>query len=167
MKRLIAPFLLFAVITCFGQALPDFDAIRLVSPEDFKAAEPSVEEAANYQLTVAFDKNDISRLKALQFIIKWMQGTPDYMFTLDVVADKIIKGNDDMLGLYMACMSKYCLENKDAGKDAMKVRLGSVKLLLQYCENDSNKVKMNKSLRKLSEANKHGDLENELKKMGE
>lgn len=166
MKRMIAPVLFLAVSTCFGQALPDFDAIRLVTPEDFRAAEPDVARAADYQLSVPFGKNDMSRLKSLQFIIKWMQGTPDYIFTLDVVADKIIKGNDDMLGLYMACMSKYCLENKEVAKDAVKVRLGSVKLLLRYCEDDSNKMKMNKSLKKLSEADKKGDLENELKKMG-
>jgi len=166
MKRLIAPLLVLSFNFCYSQALPDFDEIRLVSPDDFKAAEASVEQATGYLLSTPYEKNDINRLKSLQFIIKWMSGTPDYVFTLDVVADKIIKGNDDMLSLYMACMSKYCLENRALSKDAIKVRLGSIKLLLDYCENDLNKMKMTKQLKKLSEANKNGQLENELMKMG-
>ena len=46
-----------------------------------------------------------------------MSGTPDYTFTLEAVATKIIKGNDELLGVYMACMTKFCLENKSSAND--------------------------------------------------
>lgn len=91
-----------------------------------------------------------------------MSGTPDYLFTLDDVASKIIKANDDLLGLYMACMAKYSVENKEAAKDPKLVKLNSIKLLLAYCENEANNMKMTKQLKKLSEANQKGELEKEL-----
>jgi len=166
MKKLIAPLLVLSLNFCYSQALPDFDEIRLVTPDDFKEAESTVKQAADYMLSTPFDKNDLNRVKSLQFLIKWMSGTPDYSFTLDVVVDKIIKGSDDMLGLYMACMTKFCFENKESSKDDDVVRVGSVKFLLEYCENESNTIKMTKQLRKLSEANKKGELEKELMKMG-
>jgi hypothetical protein len=91
-----------------------------------------------------------------------MSGTPDYTFTLEAVATKIIKGNDELLGVYMACMTKFCLENKSSANDEKLVKLNSIKLLLAYCENESNNMKMTKQLKKLSEANKKGELEKEL-----
>jgi hypothetical protein len=161
MKKLIILLLLFSFTNSFSQALPNFDEIKLDQGVDYKAAEPSAVQAASYILSTPFEKNDLNRLKSLQFIIKWMSGTPDYSFTLDDVVNKI-KGNDDLLGIYMACMTKYCLENKESAKDQKLVKLNSIKLLLAYCENENNKMKMTKQLKKLSEANKKGELEKEL-----
>src|SRR5689334_5476215 len=91
----------------FAQTLPDYDQIKLEVKSDYQTAEPSVMQAANYILSTPFDKNDLARLKSLQFIIKWMSGTPDFGFSLDDATNKIVKGNDDLLGIYMTCMTKY------------------------------------------------------------
>ena len=72
------------------------------------------------------EKDNLDRLKSLQFIIKWMSGTPDYTFTLDNITSKVTKGNDDLLGIYMACMVKYCLENKASASDEKLVKLNSI-----------------------------------------
>ncbi len=162
MRKLIFLLLLFQLNNSFSQTLPNFDGIKLDQGPDYKAAETTATQAATYILSTPFEKDDLSRLKSLQFIIKWMSGTPDYSFAIDDVTGKIIKGNDDLLGIYMACMTKYCLDNKESAKDAKLVKLNSIKLLLAYCENDNNKMKMTKQLKKLSEANKKGDLEKEL-----
>ncbi|HMU46780.1 MAG TPA: hypothetical protein PKC72_10455 [Chitinophagaceae bacterium] len=142
--------------------MPNFDDVRLEQGSDYKTAEPTVMKAATYILSTPFEKNDISRLKSMQFLIKWMSGTPDYTFTLDDVAGKITKGNDDLLGTYMACMTKYCIDHPESSKDPSAVKINSLKMLLEYCENSANNMKMTKQLRKLSEANKKGELEKEL-----
>jgi hypothetical protein len=159
MKKILLASLLIYFNSSFAQNLPNFDEIKLDQKSDYQTAEPSVLLAANYMLSTPFEKNDLKRLKSLQFIIKWMSGTPDYTFTLGEGITKIMKGNDDMLGVYMACMTKYCLENKSSAKDEATVKLNSIKLLLGYCENESNNMKMTKQLKKLSEANKKGELE--------
>jgi hypothetical protein len=87
-----------------------------------------------------------------------MSGTPDYGFTMDGVSGKIIKGNNELLSLYMASMAKYSLDNKSSA-DINMVRLNAIKILLAYCENPANNLKMTKGLKKLSEANKKGELE--------
>jgi len=162
MKKLLYVLPLFFLSPAFAQTLPKFDEIVLEQASDFKNAEVDVIKAANYMLTTPFDKDDVNRLKSLQFIIKWMSGTPNYSFALDDMAAKLMKGSDDLLGLYMVCMAKYCLENPASAKDLKAVKLNSIKLVLTYCENDANKMKMNKQLKKLSEANKKGELEKEL-----
>ena len=158
MKKLAIIILALCCNSAFAQQLPDYDAIQLLEKGDYKVAEPSVMQAVNYMLTTPFEERDLNRLRSLQFVIKWMTGTPDYSFAIDETATKISKGNADLLGIYMACMTKYCLENKSSSKDARLVELSSMKMLLTYCEDSRNKIKMTKQLKKLSEANQKGEL---------
>lgn len=162
MKKLAVIVLALCINAAFAQQLPNFDAIQLVEKGDYQVAEPSVMQAVNYILTTPFQKNDLNRLKSLQFIIKWMTGTPDFSFSLDETVSKVSKGNEELVGIYMACMTKYCLENKASAKDAKIVELNAVKLLLAYCGDEKNNIKMTKQLKKLSEANQKGELEKEL-----
>jgi hypothetical protein len=140
----------------------NFDEVKLEKAADYKVAEPFALEASNYLHSTPFDKNDVTRLKALQFIIKWMSGTPDYMFTLDGTPSKMSKGNSDVLGLYMAALTKYVLENKEAAKNAQLVKLNAVTLVLAYCENTANNMKMTKELKRLSAAKAKGELEKNI-----
>ena len=162
MKKIIIVLLVFCCNYSFGQTTPDYDNIKLVEKGDYQVAEPSVMQAANYILSTPFQKNDITRLKSLQFVMKWMTGTPDFLFSLDEIATKMAKGNDEVLGVYVVCMTKYCLQNKDVAKDEKLVKLNAIKMLLSYCENADNNMKLTKQLKKLSEANQKGDLEKEL-----
>jgi hypothetical protein len=153
--------LLLVVSTSFAQNLPDFDAIKLETKADYKPADPYALQASNLLLTTPFDKNSLDRVKALRFIVRWMSGTPDYLFSLN---DPIAKAtNEELLGLYMACMTKYCLENPASAADEKAVNLNSIKMLISYCENPDNNIKMTSQLKKLSEADKKGTLEKELK----
>jgi hypothetical protein len=162
MKKLFLILLLFCLNKSFAQTLPDFDTIKLELGPDYKAAEPSATLAANYILSVPYDKKNQDRVKSVRFIVKWMSGTPDYSFKLDKLASKLMNDNTEVLPIYMACMTKYCTENKEMSKDAKSVDLNTVKLLLTYCENANNKMKMTKQLKKLSVANKNGELEKAL-----
>jgi hypothetical protein len=162
MKKIMIALLFLCFNNIYAQDLPNFDEIKLEQKSDYKSAESSVTKAVDYMLSTPFDKKDINRLKSLQFLMKWMSGTPDFSFNLDNLATKISKGNDDILGLYLACMTKYCMGNRESAKDDKLVKLNSLKLLLDYCEKPDNKIKMTKELKKLSDANKKGELESNL-----
>lgn len=165
MKNYFYLFVIFCTTLSFSQTTTDFDTVKLKKDSDFKEANKYALEASNYILSVPLDNNSLLRLDAIQFILKWMEGTPDFTFSLDsTIMDKVVKGNDDLLGVYMACMTKYCLENEANSKDNQMVKLNSIKLILDYCENPANNVKISKQLKKLSEANKKGELESELNK---
>jgi hypothetical protein len=162
MKKLMLIFLLFFSAYSFGQTVPDFDLIKLEKASDYKPADPFALQTSNYLLSTPVKKNDINRQKSLQFIIKWMSGTPDYSFNITDAIDRIGKGNTDLLGIYMAALTKYSLENKEAAKDPKQVKLNAMILLLEYCENKNNNLKLTKQLKKLAEAKEKGELEQAL-----
>jgi len=162
MKEIIIIILATFCNTLFAQTTTDYDNVKLETAADCKAADPIALDASNYLLSTPFEKDNLTRLKSLSFIIKWMSATPDYTFSLDEVASKMMKGNDDLLGLYMAAMTKYCLENKASSKDQKLIKLNAVTYVLNYCENEKNNIKMTKQLKKLSEAKAKGELEQSL-----
>ncbi|MEO5890820.1 MAG: hypothetical protein ABIQ31_11230 [Ferruginibacter sp.] len=146
-------------INLSAQTLPNFDLIKLEKTSDYKAADPFVLQTATYLLSTPFKKESPDRLNSLRFISKWMFGTPDHSFVFNDMQAIVGKDNSDLLGLYMASMAKYTLENKAASKDPKVVKLNAMILLLNYCENKDNNVKMSKQLKKLSEAKEKGQLE--------
>jgi hypothetical protein len=162
MKKTIIIFFAFCSSYINAQTLPNFDLIKLEKTSDYKAAEPFVLQTATYLLSIPFKKDNKDRLNCLRFISKWMFGTTEHSFVFEDAAGKIGKDNNDLLGLYMAAMAKYTLENKAASKDAKLVKLNALILLLNYCENKDNNIKMSKQLKKLSEAKEKGQLEQSL-----
>lgn len=165
MKNLLFGFLisLFSTIS-FAQQLPDFDAIKLDTKEDFNStADSAALQASDFLLSTPLEKNNIDRLKSLRYVIKWMSGTPAYSFALDEQATKFAKKNDDLLGLYMAAMAKFVLENKADAKDQNKIKLNAVKLIINYVKDPENKVKLNTELKKAIEADNKGQLSEYLK----
>ena len=165
MKKLffVLLFGLFSNIS-FTQNLPDFDAIKLDKKEDFNsAADDAALQASNFLFSTPFERDNLDRLNSLQYIIKWMTGTPDYSFTFDEQATKFAKNNEYLLGLYMAAMTKYVLENKADSKDQNKIKLNAVKLIIAYAKDEKNKVKINAELKKAIEADDKGQLSEYLK----
>lgn len=147
-----------------AQDLPDFDAIKLEKKEDFNlTTDNAALQASNFLLSAPFEKDNLDRLKSLQYIIKWMSGTPHYNFTLDEQATKFAKKNNDLLGLYMAAMTKYVLENKADAADQNKIKLNAVKMIISYVKDQKNNVKLNSELKKAIEADEKGELAAYLK----
>src|SRR5436190_20473033 len=98
-------------LNTFAQTLPNFDIIKLEKAPDYKLAEPYALQTANFILSTPFKKEDKDKINSLNFIGKWMNGTPDYSFALGDIEDKIGKDND-VIALYMVAKAKYILENK-------------------------------------------------------
>ena len=154
---LIASVLSFSVAA--AQTPPNFDLIKLEHSADYKPASPFALQTANYLLSTPLKVDNPDRIKSLQFIYKWMTGTPDYSFRLDEAANTIFKGNNELMGIYMASMVKYSLENKAEAKDPKAVKLNSILGTIAYCEKKENNVKPSKSLKKLLEARDKGELD--------
>lgn len=161
MKKLSFTLLLsLSTLFCLAQSLPDFSNIKLEKKEDYNdAANKAVLTAANYLFSTPLDKNDINRPICIGYILRWAQGTPDYNFTFDEQATKFTKKSEDLLGLYLAAMSKYVLENKADAKDQNKIKLNALKMITTYVRDEKNKVKLNSELKKMIEAESKGALE--------
>ncbi len=163
MKKIILSLLLFCCVTVFAQPRPIYKSVPLDKAEDYPKADPFALQACDHILKTTYKSGNTGALNEISFMIRWMEGSPDFTFTLDEVATKLMKGNDDMLPIFMACMGKFALENRADAKDAKKMNLGAVKLLIAYVEDPNHSdFKITKALKKLVEANKKGTLEKEL-----
>ena len=161
MKKLLVFFLLIiSASTCFAQNLPKFDHYKFNKDSDYKLADSAVLQTANFLLSTPIDQNIPVRLKAGQFVMRWMEGTPDYTFSLEQAPIKYLSGNVNLMLLYMTSMAKYALETK--ANDVKIITLNGVKTLLAYVNSPVSDVKKDKNLKKLSDENDKGNLENFL-----
>ena len=159
MKKWIMMLCVFFSLAGFSQTMPDFELIKMERASDFKAAEPFVIQTAVYLLSTPIGKKGDNRLKSMQFIFKWMSGTPDHAFILNEMGQQVGKESQDIFGVYMAAMSKAALDHKAVPKDMKVVKLTALNMLLDYCENKANQIKVTKQVKKLSEARSRGELE--------
>lgn len=162
MKIVVAFILILLSHLSFAQTMPDFDLVKMDNTADFKTAEPFVLQTCNFLLSTPVVKGNDNRLKSMQFIYKWMSGTNDFSFTFEDDVSKMIKDNPDLVGLFMAGMAKYALENRATMPDVKKIKLNAVTALLSYCENSHNKIKITKQVKKLLEARDAGKLQEML-----
>src|SRR3978361_1966855 len=100
MKKILLTLLIVITgLAAFSQSLPQTDSVTLVTKEDYRAAEPVVLQACNYLLSTPSDQNNPSRLKAGQFIFKWMEGTPDFTFTMGQNILSYIEADLDLMSV--------------------------------------------------------------------
>jgi hypothetical protein len=151
--------LLACFFTLYTNAQNSYSEIKLEAKEDYKLAEPAVLKASNYLFTSKYDKDDLERLYAIEFIMRWMSGTPDFTFELDEKFSKPFVHETDLLGLYMSALAKYAIEHKEQAKDSKKLRLNAVKMVVEYSNKASNNLKQTGELKKLATALKKGELE--------
>ena len=164
MKRyLFFLFLLFPVIKSHSQDFTDLQSLEFKSNDDYKKYEHRVLDCSNYVLSVLSEDTDTNRILALQTIIKWMSGTPDYQFEIDESITSLIKKNESILGLYMASMTKFVLENKEKAAEKNEVKYNTYLILLDYCGNPTNNVKLTKELQKAIDKKNEGKLKEYLK----
>ena len=142
--------LLFTVVTTFSfaQNFTDLNDYPLSNVEDYKNAETKVVECATYLFSTPVKKDDLNRLSATQFILKWMEGT-DYTFSIDSKAAELTDGNNDLFGLYVTTMPKVVLENKGTKLSDDEIHNRVVDLLIAYCKNEKNNMKPTKKLKKM------------------
>jgi len=147
----------------YSQDYSNLKDIVLKDKTDYPKVEDKVLECAKYILNTPLDDKNLNRLNSLQFIMRWMEGTSDFTFNIDETIAKATKSDQLLLGVYMACMTKFVLENRDKAKDEKEVKFNSIVMLLNYCEVPSNNVDLNRELKKMIKAKKEDKLKEYLK----
>ena len=127
------------VIVARSQRLPDVSSIKLDKKEDFNAtANDAALQASSYLLTTPIEKNNADRDLAGAYLLKWMKGTPDFYFSLDEDAAELAERDNALFIIFMAAMTKYVLQNPSDASDIKKVKLNSVKILIEYAKDPKN-----------------------------
>jgi hypothetical protein len=150
MKKIIFIILITLTSTMsFGQNFSELANTEFKSKESCKSAESQVLTCANYLFSAPADQAELNRLNAIKFIMKWMEATPDYTFDLGEKAMKLTNGETDLLGLYMAAMSKAVIENTAGKLSSDEMYNQSEKILVKYCAVAENKIKPSKKIKQL------------------
>lgn len=165
MQKYLFTILLISLSTlCFAQTKTDFSSIRLENEEDYKKSEATVLDASDYILSTPVEAENKQRIYAIQFILAWMEGTPDYKFSLDDL-DKL--DNDvNQSTVFLAALAKYTIENKSLTEEAdyKGIRDGAFRLFLKYAINSENNLNKKTKLKKLIKAYNSNELSKELDK---
>ena len=134
-----------------AQFVYPYQDIKLEKPADYKATEPLALSAASFLLNTPFKADDLNRNRAMNFLTTWVTGAKDYQFYLRGKIENIADDRD-VLGLFIAAMVKFSLENKDLSANPIKVETNACKLVLAYCDNPVNNFKLKKKHRKVLES---------------
>lgn len=147
----------------FAQDYSDLEKISLKDRTECADNEKLVLECSNYVLESPLNviEKDENRLSAMKFIMRWMEATPDYSFSLDESMGKATSSNPTLLAVLLAAMSQYALENKT--DDANDVKYNSFITFIKYCEDPDNKVKLNEDLKELIKARDENNLKEFLR----
>jgi hypothetical protein len=134
----------------YGQNFKELANYEFKVVEDYQTEKGKVLACSNYLFDNPVNKNDLNRLVAIQYILKWMEGTPDYTFEIGEKAMSLTKGNNDLLGLYFAAMSKVVLDEKSEEKLTNdQIYNEAEAILVEYCSNANNKMNPSKKIKKI------------------
>lgn len=155
MKKLVyILFLVFISNITLGQDFRKLADYEFKTSEDYAKAEGDVLLAANYLFdTPAISENDNNRLISVRFILMWMEGT-HYSFELDERSTELTNGNDDLLSLLLAGMSKVVLDNKGTDLSANEIYQKTEKRIVDYCADKANNMKPSKKIKSLIKSQK-------------
>lgn len=153
-KVFLILFTTFIISKLFAQNFSELANYEFESSESYKPSENQVLICANYLFDNPADQAELNRLYSTQYIIKWMTGTPDYTFDIGEDAMELTKGNSDLLGLYMAAMSKVVIENEGENLIDNEIYNQAETLLVKYCSDPNNKMKPSKKIKKIIKSSK-------------
>jgi len=148
MKHTFLLFALFAILPCFSQT--DYAKVPMDTPEEIKAAEKDVLDAATIVLAIPTAQRTKQSIEAELFILTWMEKT-EHTFILSQAMLKCCK-KDDMLGVYLAALAKGKLGYNE------KHEVNAVKEFIKYVNNPNMGIKKTGAIKKLIKANDSGDL---------
>ena len=159
--RIMNLVLTFLIMICFNLASFSQDfivpAYSLENKGDYAKYEQDIVKAANWLESTQIGKEDSKRVEVNAFMMKWMTGTPPVTMNLQSYVAKLTENNPQLLMMFMAGYTRWCLEN-NYSRDEIKANTAGVKSMINLL-NLGGEVRKNKTLQRAIEADKAGKLE--------
>ncbi|UTW65459.1 hypothetical protein KFE94_12455 [bacterium SCSIO 12643] len=139
--------LLFSLVTLTinAQDFKELPTISMETKEDFKENESVALECAQFILSHAPEYQQRNRLLAIQFILRWMEGT-EITFELGEDFLKYAGKDTDRTAVYLAAMTTAALADTESATTDQINKQTSI-LFLDYCYKFSS-LKRNKAIKK-------------------
>ena len=153
--------LLFILTLCGTWASAQFshlNEVKLETSEDYTEYADQILDCSDYILLTPYDKKDSERKAAIDFITRWIQGSPDYSVTINDNIKLITEEKEDLLGLYITCYAKHTLENDVKYSKKEQLENIAINSLIEYCGNPINKIKPTKEMKSMIALKNNGEL---------
>jgi len=161
LKILLVILIICSPLTLVAQDYSTLKDIQLKDSKSCLDAQPKVVECCDYLLKSPCIDN-VTDLQAAQFILRWMESTPDFTFTFGSGFFTSLKGDINLTSRYFASIAKVAIEN-NIKQNTVELQLKAITTVLEYSELPINKVKITKKLKKYIDAKNNGTLKDLIK----
>lgn len=164
MKVIMKQFVLILLLTIgYGNIISsqNFSSLKDVKFEDSDMYEEYLDQVFDccyYVVQTPYDKKDIERFAAVDFITRWSKGSPSHTIKVSDKVKLLFEEREDLLSVYSGCYLKIILELEE--NDANIVEEKAIESVIRYCSNDKNKLKMTKGMKELSSLKSSGEISN-------
>ena len=151
--------LLGFLLLSFTAVAQDFEvpAQLPVTKDEFVKSEPDFILAAKWLESNPLGTQEVKTKKMNAWVLAWITNSPTVTVEIRSFVTKIFDKNTQLLMVFMAGYSRYCLEN-NYSSDQLKANTAGVKSAIS-CYNLGGDVKKNKTLSAAIDADKEGKLE--------
>lgn len=129
--------------------------------EEFIKTEKEMIAAATWLEATPIGTNMDKRIKVNAWVIAWISNSPTVTVEVRESIIKLFDKNPQLMAVFMAGYTKYCLEN-NYSKDVLQSNIAGIKSAIT-CYNLGGDVKKDKLLTKVIEKDKEGKLEEWVK----
>ncbi|MGF1635451.1 MAG: hypothetical protein ACFCUU_00150 [Cyclobacteriaceae bacterium] len=136
-----------------------YQNIKFDRPEQYKEHQQMAHEAAKYVLTTPHSNEDEERMHAARFMLKWMEGTPDYNFDILPWMAGLNRTDRFLYPVTMAALVKAALDDTQKEKDANALQVATAEEVAKYMANKEHKLRPRSTGKKFVQAWEEGRLE--------
>jgi hypothetical protein len=150
MKRLA--FLLLALSIGFSAFSQDFSYLKdieLATEEQVEEAREDVTECCYYLIAERYDKKDIQRQQATEFVRKWLTNATNKKELIPESLNEVSEGREDINNMYIACYAMSMMEQEEDQSETI-LHEKALRGVLDYCLNPAHKVKPTKAMKQLA-----------------
>ena len=159
LKILIAGLAISLTMNLSAQDFSKLNEIKLTDSLSCSLAQKKVIECCDYLLANPCSEN-IPSLNVMKFLIDWMGATPNYSFSFEDNVYKALKSDMSLTGRYYASLTKTAIEDNYKA-NCLDLQMKAITVLLDYCEQPTNNVKITNKIQKYLDA-KHNNTLKEL-----
>ncbi|HEX4851550.1 MAG TPA: hypothetical protein VFV08_12120 [Puia sp.] len=130
--------------------------IELNTRDDYAKYESKMIEAAKWLEQTDLDKETEKRQRVNKFVLQWVAGSPTINIVVHESVTKLVGKNKQLLSIYLANYSRYCLESKST-KDPFPANKAALESMMNVYKKGIS-IKRTKEMDKLIKMTEEGKL---------
>jgi hypothetical protein len=160
-KILLTAITLLCVSVAMAQTSPVPVGYKLTQAEDYKKYEKDILKTIDYLENTPINTQKENRLKAKDFLLEWITGSPDVTLVMSSNILVFTDRNPELLVAFMGGYTRYAIQHPE-DKETVKGNMAGLKSVIKVYKM-GNGMKDDDKVNKLVKTDAKGDLEKWVK----